>query len=65
MITLTGTGKRSQALRELQSNVRQLTATRVPSANVSVHPLGTSVEPNGKSDPNRRTTTSPNVPRYG
>jgi hypothetical protein len=65
MITLQGTGKRSQALRELQTNVRQLTATRVPNANVSVHPLGTAVEPGGKGEPARRQNTSPNVPRYG
>lgn len=66
MINLTGTGLRSQAIRELQNRDRSLTNGRVPGARVSVHPLGTTVEPTGSgSQGGRRRTTAASVPRYG
>lgn len=61
---LRGTGRLSTAIREVQIQTRQLTARRVAGARVSVHPLGTTVEPDGTANfPHR--TTRPSIPRYG
>lgn len=62
--TLRGSGRLSTAIREVQIATRRLTAQRVPGARVSVHPLGTTVEPDGTSNFPRRTTSS-SIPRYG
>jgi hypothetical protein len=61
---LRGTGRLSTAIREVQIQTRQLTARRVAGARVSVHPLGTTVEPDGTSTVTRRAA-SPSIPRYG
>ena len=66
MINLTGTGKRSEAIRQLQRQGRQFTNGRVPGALVSVHPLGTTVEPTGGTGQgSRRRQSASSVPRYG
>lgn len=61
---LRGTGRLSTAIREVQIATRQLTARRVAGARVSVHPLGTTVEPDGSATITRRTSSS-SIPRYG
>ena len=61
---LRGSGRLSNAIREVQVRTRELTNRRVAGARVSVHPLGTTVEPDAATTTIRRTSSS-SVPRYG